>query len=148
MPSIRSLHEYHWSKKKSYMSIIRFNNEQKKSCIPQKILIITLCSERCLVSCFGKLFDEPFVSCTALVGKKTCSEYDFFKLHYKYQSSNEYELWMLPISCVTKSLRTQASSSRVFSHGFINVDPAQNSTQYIEWCLVLNFPMNPDCPQK
>ena len=30
--------------------------------------LITLCSERCRVSCFGKFFDEPFVSCTVLYG--------------------------------------------------------------------------------
>lgn len=31
----------------------------------------TLCSERWRVSCFGKLFDEPFVSCTALFAQET-----------------------------------------------------------------------------
>lgn len=31
--------------------------------------LITLCSERCRVSCFGKFFDEPFVSCGELYGE-------------------------------------------------------------------------------
>lgn len=50
----------------------------------------TLCSERWRVSCFGKLFDEPFVSCTALFAQEMCKRQFIDKiLQILYDKNNE-----------------------------------------------------------